>query len=685
MCNFKNKKSMVNLSFGIFGISIFIWQFFEGIFLSLTTYNPALNLCKLSYIGVILLPICYLHFVLEFLKHDKRKIISILFYLFGLWCIYTMFATDLFISGARKYFFGYYPTAGPYHKVYLLSVPFSALTGFALLFQEFSKQSDINKRNSIKYLLLAYIAFPMASVDYLPNYNVEIYPFGFIFVTAFLAFNAYAIVRHQLMEIEVIIKKTLVFTGLFAGAYAIFAGFAFLGQVVFEQITGGNRWVSLIPSIAVIILILRPLDNFLTAVTDKFLFQKKYDYRELLKTFTTEVLTVLDIDKLVHLTVDKLSGIMKIQTCGMLLLNKDKSQYDLAASVGISGRQNVFYLDNTLVSFLGRTRLYLSIKHQGEDSKLPSKILEDMNKLKLELAIPLVIHNEMIGILTLGKKKSDEDYTQDDMAILLPLARTLSIAINNAEMFDELGKTQAEAAQREKMAVIGTLAAGINHEICNPLGIARGQCEVYLLNAQEGLYKERSKDEQIYEAMKIMEKVIMETDRATAITKKLSTFAKPGTGDINEDVNISHEVDEVMALIGHELRLENVNFVKDIPKNLSHIQADHKQIEEIFFNLIRNAGQAIEKAGKITVKAVERDNRVVVDIEDTGHGIPENKLEQIFNPFYTTKAPGKGTGLGLFIVRQIVQRNKGTISVRSKVGEGTTFTLEFPVPQLVGK
>ena len=112
-------------------------------------------------------------------------------------------------------------------------------------------------------------------------------------------------------------------------------------------------------------------------------------------------------------------------------------------------------------------------------------LLEDMNKLKLEIAIPLIVHEEMTGILTLGKKKSDEEYTQDDMDILIPLARTLAIAISNAEMFVELGKTQAEAAQREKMAVIGTLSAGINHEICNPLGIARGQCEAFILNLKD--------------------------------------------------------------------------------------------------------------------------------------------------------------------------------------------------------
>lgn len=291
----------------------------------------------------------------------------------------------------------------------------------------------------------------------------------------------------------------------------------------------------------------------------------------------------------------------------------------------------------------------------------------------------MVLHDEVMGILSLGKKKSDEDYTQDDMDILLPLARTLAIAISNAKLFDELGKTQAEAAQKEKMAVIGTLSAGINHEICNPLGIARGQCEAFLLNIKDGLYNDKSPDELLTKAKDIMAKVIKETDRATAITKKLSTFAKPAKGDA-ELVNIDKEVDDVLSLVGYELKLEKIELEKQVPKELPNIFVDRKQFQEVLFNLIRNAGQAIGEKGKIAISAREWKGKVCIDIKDTGSGIPEEKLKELFNPFFTTKEPGKGTGLGLFIVRQVVEKNGGRIYLKeTKVGEGTTFTVEFPV------
>jgi two-component system NtrC family sensor kinase len=333
-----------------------------------------------------------------------------------------------------------------------------------------------------------------------------------------------------------------------------------------------------------------------------------------------------------------------------------------------------------IVAFLEQTHGYL-LKKELIDRKvyMPSSVQDIISKLDAELIIPMVLHSEVMGILTLGKKKSDEDYNQDDLDILLPLARTLAIAISNAKLFDELGKMQAEAAQKEKMAVIGTLSAGINHEICNPLGIARGQCEAFLLNLKDGLYNNKSDQELLCKAKDIMAKVIKETDRATAITKKLSGFAKPSRGEA-EFVSIDKEVDDVLGLVGYELKLEKIEIEKRIEKDLPDIFVDKKQLQEVLFNLIRNAGQAIGEKGKITVMAKQYEGRVFIDIKDTGSGIPHDKLKELFNPFFTTKDPGKGTGLGLFIVRQVVEKNGGKIYLKeTKVGEGTTFTVEFPI------
>ncbi|NQT23584.1 MAG: GAF domain-containing sensor histidine kinase [Candidatus Omnitrophica bacterium] len=622
-------------------------------------------------------------------RKKKERIVAYLAYVVATIFVYLHLATSYFTDGVIKYSWGYYPRASSAHPIFLVFfigiiclIIYHTFISYLRRDQLFTDTD--RRKEQIKYLFWAYILYSPACIDYVANYSIAIYPFGYIFATSFLAIVAYAIVKHQLMGIEVIIKRTLVFAGLFASAFAILVlPTLILQEFIVSQLGVGGRITGLSISAVLIALIYKRLHDFLVKVTDKFLFQKKYDYKQLLKTFTTEVLTVLELKKLVDLTAAKLTEIMKIESCGVLLLDKTRVEYDLVASQGIVDKKIILTKNSTLTTFLGRTRSYLSVKHQGTDSPLPKRIVEDMNRLKLELAIPLVIHEDMIGILTLGKKKSDEDYTQDDMDIILPLANTLAIAISNAEVLDELSKTQAEAAQREKMAVIGTLSAGINHEICNPLGIARGQCEAFLLNLKDGIYKNKTPDELVQKAKTIMEKVIHETDRATVITKRLSTFSKPSKGLLNDDIDVKMEIDEVLALVGYEMKLDKIEVENKIPTDLPHITGDKKQIQEVFFNLIRNAAQAIHEKGSIAITANEDIDRVCIKVQDTGHGIPREKLEQIFNPFYTTKEPGKGTGLGLFIVRQVVERNKGRISVDSTVGKGTVFTLTFPALKAV--
>ena len=647
----------------------------------------ALIIDKNLYAWGVFVPGFYAEFIYRLLgKYEERKKMIYFSRIISSILLFFVLFTDYFIKDEifRNTFVNYMTKPGIAYHIFLVFLYVTVLSVVFELFKVY-QISEGRRKLQLKYILFSTLfGFGCTTNYFLIVYAPELlnYPsLGNLSLMFYLSLMSYAILRHNLLDIEVIIKKTLVFAGLLASVFAmLILPTLIIQEYIFRGTGTGGKVIGLTISGIIIMLALRRIENFLINVTDKVLFQKKYDYKELLKTFTSEVLTVLDLNRLVRLTVSKLSDIIKLQSCGILLLDEDKGKYDLVASQGIKERNIALGAENTLITFLSRAKTYLSVKPHEKELQMPQEIIEDMNKLKFELAIPLLtLQGDMVGILTLGKKKSDEDYTQDDMDIIVPLARTLAIAINNAQMFDELGKTQAEAAQKEKMAVIGTLSAGINHEICNPLGIARGQCEAFLLNIKDGLYKNKTEGELLEKAQSIMGKVIHETDRATAITKRLSSFAKPSKGVISANINVKDEIDEVLALVGYELKLDKIDIVKDIEKNLPLLTGDKKQLQEVFFNLVRNAAQAIKEKGRITIKAREADGKISIEIEDTGHGIPENKLEQIFNPFYTTKEPGKGTGLGLFIVRQVVERNRGKISVKSKVNEGTTFMLEFPI------
>jgi signal transduction histidine kinase len=618
-------------------------------------------------------------FISDFLSLKNRKI-KILVCLVGAIFIILDLFTNLIIQGVVNTPEYSFPEPGPIYLYFFIFFVSCTIYGIYELAKAYSKSSSIQK-NKVRYLLFSSI---FGYVGGLKNFLIVagikpflIYPLGTYAIPIYTLVVAYAIVKHQLMDIKVIIKRTLVFAGLFAASYAIFAFFIFLGQDLLGNITGGNKWLSIIPSIFVIVLMLRPLEEFLRNLTDKYLFQKKYDYKALLKTFTDEVLTVLNLNELVDITVDRLADVMKLENATIFLYDEGNGEFRMASSAGSVIHGYALSDKDRLIEHMRKNGKYIIAESKEQKKSISKGVRERMHEVHAELAIPLMHYKNMIGVLSLGKKKSDEEFTQDDMDILLPLTRALSIAITNAQLFEKLSMAQAQAAQREKMAVIGTLSAGINHEICNPLSIIRGQCEMFLLNLREGLYKNKSMKELLEKAKVIMEKVITETDRATIITRKLSSFAKPAKRKSENNVIVEREIEEVSSLIQHELKLSNIEVVKEIEKGLPSISADPKQMQEIFFNIIRNAAQSIEGSGKITIRAASEDAKVYINIKDTGKGMTKEHLRQIFNPFFTTKAPGEGTGLGLFIVKQIVEKNGGEITVQSKSGEGTNVCLVF--------
>ena len=679
----KDKKSKTHITLFSLTTSTFIWLFGYSIMYSLRNENETYLCAKILYTAVIFIPIFFHHFTISYFKITNNSFIVRLSYVIGAFFVVILWSTNSLVTGVHTYFWGYHTKVGWVHLFYQVFFVLCFARCLYLLWSGYRQALKISniEATRVKYLFWAFFVSTIASLDFLPNYGVEFYPIGFLFMSGWVILTAYAVLRHQLLDIEIIIKKTLVFAGLLASVFAMLILPTLLIQEYILRSAGQTaKLLGLTMSGIVIILTMRRIEIFLINITDKYLFQKKYNYKELLKTFTAEVLTVLELDKLVNLTVDKLTDIIKLKSSAVLLFDDEKQQFNVMASHNIRDSSVTLIRPDGIVTFMDETHGYVLVKElQQKKITMPNSIQEIIDKLNAELIIPMVLHDDVIGVLSLGKKKSDEDYTQDDLDILLPLARTLAIAISNAQLFVELGKTQAEAAQKEKMAVIGTLSAGINHEICNPLGIARGQCEAFLLNIKDGLYTHKSTEELLNKAKEIMAKVIKETDRATAITKKLSGFAKPSKGEA-EIINIDREVDEVLGLVGYELKLEKIEVIKQIDKDLPSISVDRKQFQEVLFNLIRNAGQAIGEKGKIMVSARQDKGKIFIDIKDTGSGIPEDKVNQLFNPFFTTKDPGKGTGLGLFIVRQVVEKNGGRIYLKeTKVGEGTTFTVEFPI------
>jgi two-component system NtrC family sensor kinase len=235
-------------------------------------------------------------------------------------------------------------------------------------------------------------------------------------------------------------------------------------------------------------------------------------------------------------------------------------------------------------------------------------------------------------------------------------------------------KMEQQMIATERLASLGTLAAGVAHEINNPLAI---------IKESAGWIKQILKKEELAEIPRrhdldmALNKIEKGVERAKRITLQLLGFARKNDSVLAE-VNLKQLADEAVQLVKREAAAKGIEIVQemDIPENT--IWSDPYQLRQVMLNLLTNAIHATGSGGNITIRLEPIAEQVALTVQDTGQGIPKENLERIFEPFFSTKPPGEGTGLGLFVARGIVEKLRGTIKVESQLGQGTSFCIRLP-------
>ncbi len=681
----KNPRSKLVRLFVCFIAQLTCWSVVYFAWMFSTERAQAEWLVRTVMVCVAFMPATFMHFVSELANRPFPRWFHIVNHGLG-----AFFATQTYFPWFAPYgspgflFFLVWPYAGPLLCAHFAHFVANFLGAQLVMFQVLRTERGVMRQRIAAVFWGNLLGVVTGATNFLPWFRgvwpglYAIPPIFPPFVSLLVLVYGWAIVRHQLMDIEVVIKRTLVFAGLVSAVVAIVSLMTFLSQDLLAQLIPIPRFWWNVLSAIIIAGVYGRVRHWLVIATDRYLFQRHYDYKELLKKFSDEVIVTMDLQRVEENTVKTLTDTIHADSCALLMRSTETKRYELRASKGVPASRLALGEEEPFIVFLRETRQPIGTDGELGRVRFPEAITRRLGQLNASLCLPLQVHDQLIGVLCLGKKKSDEPYTPDDLAVLLPLSRTLAIAIANARLVNDLSRTQAEAAQKEKLAVIGTLSAGINHEIRNPLGIIKAQCEGFLLDWQDGMLKDKPLMELVTRGLSIMRSAVYHIDRATTITQKLSNFAKPINDPEARLVQLLDEINEVLTLISYDLTLEKIVVRKEIPPDLPKIVADPRQIQEVLFNLIRNAAQAIQPPGSITIRATHQDREVHIAITDTGTGIAADHLQKIYDPFFTTKAPGQGTGLGLFIVRQIVERNRGRIAVTSTVGQGTTFSLAFP-------
>lgn len=225
---------------------------------------------------------------------------------------------------------------------------------------------------------------------------------------------------------------------------------------------------------------------------------------------------------------------------------------------------------------------------------------------------------------------------------------------------------QDQLIHAEKLATVGTFASGIAHDLNSPLQGVLGFAQLML-------------DEQDPAAMKSYAKEIIEAVRhMTALSKNLTLYARGNDHGAVTNVQVEDILEKAIHMVEFGKGLDDVEVVR-IYAPTPDVRIDDGELLQVFINLITNALQAMEGRGRLTASIKPESTMVVISLGDTGPGIPQKHLTKIFTPFFTTKPPGMGTGLGLYIVDSLVRKAGGTVTVDSEPGKGATFHIRLPV------
>ncbi len=290
-------------------------------------------------------------------------------------------------------------------------------------------------------------------------------------------------------------------------------------------------------------------------------------------------------------------------------------------------------------------------QNRSESEQMPAKPRKDIRKI-LEAAEPGVSGHPAVEEL---------------------LAHINSLSTENERLEKRLKASQAQLVQSGKMAAVGQLAAGVAHEVNNPLQIILSRVQLLMIRHQE-------KDGLVTDLRLIESNV----KRISRIIRSLLDFARHNSGEEeHKEIDLVYLVNQTLNLMHHLLEKGKVDARIHVEgEQASRIAGNTGEMEQVFLNLIINALQAMpEEGGDLEIDIDRTDDQVVVRLQDSGEGIPEENLPRIFDPFFTTREESGGTGLGLSIIFGIVEKHNGRIEVDSDVGQGTTFTLSFPALQ----
>ncbi|MFH0985264.1 MAG: ATP-binding protein [Candidatus Omnitrophota bacterium] len=708
----QSHRNLKNITYFFFSLSVAVWSFAYFLWQNASDYQTALFYSRGLMVGASFIPIFYLHHILVFLNQvNSRKKILRWSYFFAI-CSAVLCFTPLFVSGVSpKLGFKFWPDPGLLFHPFLFFWVGLVIYGTVLIYQEFRKSSGM-VRNQMRYILLATaIGWIGGATNYILWYGIPIPPVGNILVSGYVGIAAYVIIKYRLMDVRLAVTRTGIFVLIYCVIIGIPAFLIFQMRSLLERQLGINWW--LLP--AGLFSLLSFVGPFIYMTVQRraeaVLLREQKAYQQTLLQASRGMTLIKDLSRLLRLMVHILTKTIRITHARIFLWDREGKQFICKAARGDHRRQGSDIVSEAtdLIQRMQDTKEPLileEIRAQGAASlEIPDEVIREMERLDAAVVVPSFVQERLLGFVVLGDKKSKRLYTESDLDTLTTLANQAALAIENCVFLTEFEQQQAHFFQAAKMADLGTMAAGIAHQINNRFCVIKLGVESAQLKEIKKLTKffqeHDFKDEQgMAETLaKLCERVAKSSDHGSEIVRRLLSFSRLSEGF--RPVLIRELATSCIRLWECKRSLSEIDFYEEIPDGLPKVHGNFSELEEILFNLLDNAFDAITmkreawtlgtlekpvdpEKGRIALSAKEafRNKKRCVEIivTDNGLGMSEADKQKVFVPFFTTKATAvKGTGLGLYVIRKMVDAHHGDIELESVRGQGTTFRVFIPI------
>lgn len=631
-----------------------------------------------------LTPVLFIHFTSSFAKKKVKGIKYILWYFYLSALVNSIILSYLFLEatlgGDFDYVRYYVLFFDSFFRLFLITCIIIAIS---VCIYAYRSTREIDERKRLQWLLLGYFIGPFSFVIFwvIPIFFLErsLLPESviLIFLTAIPITFSIAIVKYHLMDVNLIIRRSFVYTVVL---FAIIITYVLLTSVITFFVDNLNPAVPTVLTAIATVVLLQPAKNLVQKFVDKKFFRVEYDYRKEQKRFFEEMKNIYDVNSLAELIIKNTDQLIPVNKIGFFNLDKSDSKIRIISDKGfelLHGRSIRFETENLKNNLV----LPVAVSDKVEAGiNIESADVRVFKRWGITLVFPIKSPTGIIhAFLVLGEKKAGTRYYKDDIDLLSTVTAAAALAIDRIILQEDLIRQKLEAERLEELNELKSFfMQGITHELKTPLTSIK-------------IFTEKLKNHQlpIKDKSDFYLKVINgESNKLNGLIDNILVYAQIEKGMQTYQksrVNLIQIVHKAVSSVQYQFMMKKQKLEVVIANDTIDIFADEKAVESAILNLLTNASKYSCEESKTILSVTKVNNNAIVEVIDNGRGISSEDLKKVFEPFVRLRDDVtrkiEGTGLGLAIVKHIMDEHCGRIEIKSELGKGSSFSLYFKIDQ----